>query len=119
MDEQEDGQKFRGRIVELIEDHESKLEDNTTMIKFRVSGNDDKAEAIITYSKMLEYITSNEESDIKWKFRCIISHEYKGVQCNVLIEWENGEIINEPLKVITADDPISCAIYALENDLLA
>jgi hypothetical protein len=34
MDEQEDGQKFRGRIVELIEDHESKVEDNPTRIQF-------------------------------------------------------------------------------------
>jgi hypothetical protein len=35
--------------------------------------------------------------------------------CNVLIEWENGEITNEPLKVIAADN---CAIYAHENNLL-
>jgi hypothetical protein len=69
MDEQEDSQKFRGRILELIEYHESKLEDNPTRIKFRVSVNEDKAEAIITYNKMLEYITKVEESDIQWKFR--------------------------------------------------
>jgi hypothetical protein len=68
MDEQADGQKCRGRIVELIEDHESKLEDNPTRIKFRVSVNEDKAEEIITYNKMLEYITKDEESDIQWKF---------------------------------------------------
>jgi hypothetical protein len=65
----------------------------------------------------LEYITKDEESDIQWKFLCIVSHEYyKGSQCNVLIEWENGEITSEPLKVIAADDPVSCAIYAREND---
>jgi hypothetical protein len=33
MDEQEGGQKFRGRIVELIEDHESKVKDNPTRIQ--------------------------------------------------------------------------------------
>jgi hypothetical protein len=54
MDEQEDGQKFRGRIVELLEDHESNLEDNPTRIKFRVSVNEDQAEEIITYNNMLE-----------------------------------------------------------------
>jgi hypothetical protein len=54
MDEQEDGQKIRGRIVELIEDHESKVEDNPTRIQFQVSVNEDKAEEIITYNKMLE-----------------------------------------------------------------
>jgi Reverse transcriptase (RNA-dependent DNA polymerase) len=67
---------------------------------------------------MLEYITKDEESDIQWKFRRIVSHESNGSQCNVLIEWENGEITSEPLKVIAADDPVSCAIYARENDLL-
>jgi hypothetical protein len=74
MDEQEYGQNFRGRIVELIEDHESKVEDNPTRIKFRVSVHEDKAEEIITYNKMLEYITRDEENDIQWKFRRIVSH---------------------------------------------
>jgi hypothetical protein len=35
MDEQPDGQRARGKIVQLIEDHESSLEDNPTRIKFR------------------------------------------------------------------------------------
>jgi hypothetical protein len=59
MDKQQDGQQFRGQIVELIEDHESKVEENPTRIKFRVSVNEDKAEEIITYNKMLEYITKD------------------------------------------------------------
>jgi hypothetical protein len=67
---------------------------------------------------MLEYFTRNEESEIQWKFQRIVSHEHKGSQCNVLIERENGEITSEPLKVIAADDPVSCAIYTRENDLL-
>jgi hypothetical protein len=95
MDEKEDGQNHRGWIVELIEDHESLLEENPTRIKFRVSVNNDKAEEIITYNKMLEYITKDEDSDIMWKFKRIVSHEKKGSQINVLIEWENGEITGE------------------------
>jgi hypothetical protein len=94
------------------------VEDNPTRIKFRVSVNEDKAEEIITYNNMLEYITKDEESDIQWKFRRIVSHEYKGSQCNFVIEWEGGEITSEPLAVIAIDDPVSCAIYARENDLL-
>jgi hypothetical protein len=50
MDEQEDGQKCRGQIVELLEDHESNLEDNPTRIKFRVAVNEYQAEEIITYN---------------------------------------------------------------------
>jgi hypothetical protein len=69
IDEQPDGQKARGQIVQIIKDHESSLEDNPTRIKFRVSVNNDKAEEIITYNKMLEYITKDEELDIIWKFQ--------------------------------------------------
>jgi hypothetical protein len=41
MDEQPDGQKARGKIVQHIEDYESSLEDNPTRIKSRVSVNND------------------------------------------------------------------------------
>jgi hypothetical protein len=54
MDEQPYGQRARGKIVQLIEDHESSLEDNPTRIQFRVFVNSDTAEEIITYNKMLE-----------------------------------------------------------------
>jgi hypothetical protein len=57
MDEQPDGQKARGKIVQLIEDNESSLEDNPTRIQFRVSVNNNKAEEIITYNKMLYTLT--------------------------------------------------------------
>jgi hypothetical protein len=36
----------------------------------------------------------------------------------MIVEWENGEITSEPLAVIAADDPVTCALYAKENDLL-
>ena len=35
------------------------------------------------------------------------------------VEWETGEITYEPLSIIAADDPVTCAAYAKENDLLA
>jgi hypothetical protein len=101
MDKQEDGQHYRGRTVQLIEDHESIVEDNPTRIKFRVSVNNDQAEEIITYNKLLDYLSKDLEIDIVWKLRRIISHngpfqanhpEYKGSQYNRMIEWENVEI---------------------------
>jgi hypothetical protein len=118
MDEQPDGQRARGKIVQLIEGHESSLEDNPTRIQFRVSVNNDKAKEIITYNKMLEYITRDEESDVMCKFQKIISHEVQGSKITLLIEWENGEITKEPLSIIAVDDPVTCAIYARENGLL-
>jgi hypothetical protein len=36
----------------------------------------------------------------------------------VLVEWENGEIMTEPLSVIAANNPVTCAVYAREHDLL-
>ena len=41
----------------------------------------------------------------------------KGSKWNVQIEWETGEITFEPLSVIGADDPITCAAYAKEKNL--
>jgi hypothetical protein len=35
-----------------------------------------------------------------------------------MVEWENGEQTNEPLSIIGADDPVTCAIYARDNNLL-
>ena len=121
MDEESDGQKHRARIIQIIEDHASKVKDNPTRIKFLVSINNDQREEIISYNKLLDYISKDEETDIMWKFRRIISHQgplqqnhpdYKGSQYNVMIEWENGEVTSEPLQVIAADDPVTCAIYA-------
>jgi hypothetical protein len=117
-DEQPDGQRARGKIVQLIEGHESSLEDNPTRIQFRVSVNNNKAKEIIMYNKMLEYITRDEESDVMWKFQRIISHEVQGSKITLLIEWENGEITKELLSIIAVDDPFTCAIYARENGLL-
>jgi hypothetical protein len=52
-----------------------------------------------------------------WKFQRIISHEVQGSQITLLIEWENGEITKETLRIIAAD-PVTCATYARENGLL-
>ena len=35
-----------------------------------------------------------------------------------MVEWESGEVTYEPLTLISKDDPITCAVYAKEHDLL-
>jgi hypothetical protein len=35
-----------------------------------------------------------------------------------MVEWENGEIMTEPLSVIAANNLVTCANYANEHDLL-
>ena len=63
-----------------------------------------------------------------YRFRAITGHQgpllasnpdWKGSKCNVQVEWETGEITFEPLSIIAADDPVTCAAYEKENDQLA
>jgi hypothetical protein len=128
MDTQEDGQRFRARIIQCISDHESNVQRSADHVKFRISINEDEYEEIITYNELLDFIKKNQENDaIMWQFQCIVGHQgpllrhdkdYNGSRFNVLVEWENGEITTEPLLVIAADDPVTCAVYAREHDLL-
>ena len=61
------------------------------------------------------------------KYKAIIAHQgpllasdpdWKGNKYNIKVEWETGEITFEPLSIIAADDPVTCAAYSKENDLL-
>ena len=65
---------------------------------------------------------------VLYRFRSIIGHQgpllasdsdWKGSKYNVQVEGETGEISFELLSIIAADDPVTCAAYANENDLLA
>ena len=126
--EEEDGQKHRVSIVSLVEDHERNVAENPTLIKFlcrRVDG--DLAEEIITYNQILHFITRDEDTEVAWQFKRIVSHQgplkpnhpdYNGSIYNVMIEWENGETSSESLTVFAADDPVPCAVYAKAHNLL-
>ena len=61
-------------------------------------------------------------------FRAIIGHQgislgsdpdWKDSRYNVQVAWETGEITFESFSIFAADDPVTCAAYAKENDLLA
>ena len=63
-----------------------------------------------------------------FKFRAIVGHQgplaasepdWKDSKYNVQVECETLEITFEPLSVIAADDPVTCAAYVKEHDLLA
>jgi hypothetical protein len=67
MDTQEDGQRFRARIVEYISDHESNLCRSDDHVKFRISINEDEYKEIITYNELMDFIEKNQENDaIVW-----------------------------------------------------
>ena len=92
-----------------------------------------KVEELISYNQLLEHLEIAQDHDMGmdqelYRFRAIIGHQgpllasdpdWKGSKYNVQVEWETGEITFEPLSIIAADDPVTCAAYAKENDLLA
>ena len=131
MDLQENGERYHTKILEALVESEEQLAKHPDRIKFICSLNDDMYEEILTYNEILVYIVKNEEQDadqaIAWKFKRIAGHQgplkkgdprYNGSKFNVLVEWETGESTYEPLDVITADDPVMCAIYAEDKGLL-
>ena len=120
------GERHMAKIID-IDDHGQPLED----IKFRLKINKDQAEEIMSYNQLMDYIQkgtdAEEDPDSLFKFRDIIAHQgplestdpnHKGSKYNVMVEWESGEVTNEPLTLISKDDPITCAVYAKKHDLL-
>ena len=87
---------------------------------------------MISYNQHLDHFETGLDDDLGmdqelFKFRAIIGYQgplkatdpdWKGSKYNVQIEWETGEITFDPLSMI-ADDPVTCAVYAKQNDLLA
>ena len=94
---------------------------------------DGKVEELISYNRLLEHLENAQDNYMCmdqefFMFRSIIGHQgplaasdpdWKGTKYNVQVEWETGESTYEPLSIIAADDPVTCASYAKENDLLA
>ena len=56
LDQQEDGQKFRAKIVKTINAHEDKVQSNPELLKFGWSINNDEYEEIMEYNDILHHI---------------------------------------------------------------
>ena len=124
---QEDGQTTHLRIIEAIKEHQEHTMASPTSLKFRCKINDEAYDDILTYNQVMDYLTKDDDDDIVWKFQNIIGHQgplskthvdYKGSTFNVTVLWENGETTSEPLAIIVADNPVSCASYTRDNNLL-
>ena len=131
---EENGERHRVKVtkqvVEIIDhDNGQRIESITFILDI---GND-KVEELISYNQLLEHLENAQDHDMGmdqelYRFRAIIGHQgpllasdpdWKGSKYNVQVEWETGEITFEPLSIIAADDPVTCAAYAKENDQLA
>ena len=123
----DNGERHRAHIVKAIEDHQENIEAHPERIKFLCSFNNKQYEEILSYNDIIDRIEKEDNDPDVWKLRRITAHEgplspthpsYKGSSYNVMVEWETGEITSEPLSIIAADDPVTCAIYARQNNLL-
>jgi hypothetical protein len=73
LDKQDDGQQLRARIVKLICGHTSQLENDKNRMKILLSLDEDAREEVITYNQLLDYLARDNENDIVWKFKRIVT----------------------------------------------
>ena len=131
---EDNGERHRAKVtrqvVEIIDQDNGQRVEN---INFILDMGNGKVEELISYNQLLEHLENAQDHDMGmdqelYRFRAIIGHQgpllasdpdWKGSKYNVQVEWVTGEITFEPLSIIAADDPVTCAAYAKENDLLA
>lgn len=127
LDPKENGERHRAKIVEAIIENDKDVANSPGLVKFRCTVNDEEYEDIVTYNDIMSHIEKDQTEEGVWKFKSITAHQgplnttdanYMGSKYNVLVNWETGESTFEPLHVIAADDPVTCAIYAKDNNLL-
>ena len=119
-----------GILSEIIDQENGHRVEN---INFFLDIGNGKVEEMISYNQLLEHLEIAQDNDVGmdqelFKFRAIIGPQgslaasdpdWKGSKYNFQVEWEMEEITYEPLPIIAADDPVTCAAYTKENDLLA
>ena len=108
------GERHRASIKQKVIEISEKLdEDQNAMvdnINFLLDVGQGRSQAIISYNQVLNYLEKeNQEDESLNKFRFITDHHgplkkndpnYNGSLYNVMVEWETGEITEEPLSVI-------------------
>ena len=126
-------ESLRAKVTrKVVEDIEQADGERVQKLSFILSIGNGKLEEIISYNQLVDHLEAaanddNEISDNQFKFRALIGHQgplkptdpnWKGCKYNVLVDCETGEKTYEPLSVLAADDPVTCAMYAKGNDLL-
>ena len=107
MPPEEDGSRYRAKIMEMIKDHcednDFELEPERVKFKCLVNG---QYEEVVAYNDIVDYIETDQTWDGLWKFRRILDHkgntqkgskDHMGSSTNVLIEYESGETAWQPL----------------------
>ena len=125
---EENGERHRAKVtrkvVEILDQDDGHRREN---INFIVDIGNGKVEELMSYNQVLDHQETPHENDRGmdqelFKLRAIIG--YQGPLKATDPDWKGskyriGEITFEPISVITADDPVTCAAYAKQHDLLA
>ena len=123
-----DNQRVRAEIVRKLATNDAINHKN---LKFLVKLSDD-VEEVIGYTELCDAVEEQHEQEMDnpekfWTYKEILNHQgpltktdsqWKGSIYNILLKWEDGSETWEPLNIILKDDPVTCANYALKNDLL-
>ena len=122
LNTQEDGQRYRARIVELIEEFEGQRDQDPERIKFKCQVGENTFCEVVDYNEMCSFIEQQRAlEDGTWRMRRITGHSKPKNQSQkpkVLIEWESGEITLEPTYRIAQHDIWMVAEYAKNKGLL-
>ena len=128
----DNGTRYRAEITQLINDHHRAidLENHPECIKFKYLLNGEYEE-VVAYNDIVDYIEKDQTWDGLWQYRKIHDHKavgrrdkmYMGSSYNVLVEFEDGSTLWQPLHTtdkrgVMDTDPVTVAIYARENGLL-
>ena len=106
MKEYDDGQCFRVKIVEALDQHLAGLAKEPDKLQFRCTINDNHFEEILSYHQIMDHSEADHMEAMMWRHKKIITHEgplprchpsWKGSCYNVMIKWENREVTSEPL----------------------
>ena len=121
------------RLIEKAEDNGERLigkadGERVQNLSYILGFGNGKMEEITPYNQLVDHLDAaneyneedNEISDDLYKFRAFICHQgpFKATDPNIPVEWEPGEKTYEPLSVLAADNPVTCATFAKENDPL-
>jgi hypothetical protein len=129
LKDMENGQRMRAKVSRKIMDTDA---ENHQKIKFLIEIGEGAFDEIIAYNELSDLIEKRNQEEEEygnagWAFKAITGHvgpissshqDYKGSSYNIKVLWEDNSETFEPLVEMIKDDPVSCAVYAKENDLL-
>jgi hypothetical protein len=118
--------EYTWQVVQLNAYHERDIQQHPDLLRFIQRCSDASlADEILSYGQLMNKLFG--ENEILWSFDRIITHQgplskrhpdYKGNPHNVVVAWSNRDQSLEPLHLIASDNPVSCALYARDNQLL-